>query len=150
MFIKRFFPTKGRQRGDTIVEVLISITVVGMVLGGAYVTANKSLIATRSSQERSNALKLAEAQVEQIKGLSNTNPNALFTAASPFCIYNQTTVLPTSDGRCTQNTTGATATSEPKFHLSISRSGNDFTIRNSWYNAGGTNDHLQIIYRVYQ
>lgn len=152
MFIGKFLRSAtGGQRGDTIVEVLISITVISLVLGGAYATANKSLLITRASQERSNALKLAESQMEQIKGLAVSNPSALFGAASPFCIYNQTTVIAASDPRCVQNTAGGTATAEPKFSLSVTRAGNDFTVRNSWLNPDGKQtDQLQIIYRVYQ
>src|SRR5262245_14367511 len=78
--------TTARQRGDTIVEVLIAIAVAGVVLAGAYVTSNRSLAATRAAQERSNALKLAEAQMEKIKSLAISNPTALFAVSSAFCV----------------------------------------------------------------
>ncbi len=140
-----------RERGDTIVEVLISLTVVSMVLGGAYVTTNKSLVATRSAQEHASALKLAETQVEQLKGLVATNPSAVFTAASPFCIYNQTTIVAANNANCVQDAGGAPTTNEPAFHLSIARSGNDFTIQDTWTDvSGNTTDSLQISYRIYQ
>ena len=67
-----------RQRGDTLVEVLIAIAVVSLILGGAYVTTNRSLYATRAAQERGNALKLAESQIEQLKGIVASNPTAVF------------------------------------------------------------------------
>ena len=122
-----------------------------MVLGGAYVTANNSQQATRAAQERANALKLVESQIEQLKGLTATNPGAVFSAASPFCIYEQTTILSASDTRCAQNVSGGTATgSQPPFKLSINRSGNDFTVKNSWQSTKGTTEQLQIVYRVYQ
>jgi type II secretory pathway pseudopilin PulG len=141
-----------RQRGDTIVEVLISLTIVSVVLGGAYVTTNKSLLATRGAQERGNALKLAESQVEQLKGVIATDPDDVFNpgAPSPFCI-DSSGVVATSDPDCTVNTGGTATTAEPKFNLSITRSGNTFTIRNSWTNvAGKVTDQLQIKYRLYQ
>ncbi|HUC89835.1 MAG TPA: prepilin-type N-terminal cleavage/methylation domain-containing protein [Patescibacteria group bacterium] len=153
MFIRRLRSANSepKQRGDTIVEVLISLAVISLVLGGAYATANTSLQITRSSQERSNATKLAESQIEQLKGLANTNPSALFSAPSPFCIYQQTTVVSASDSRCVQNTSGDTATAEPKFKLSIDHSGNDFTVHNSWFDPDGkVTSQLQIVYRVYQ
>jgi len=146
----------GRQCGDTIVEVLISITVISLILGGAYVTTNKSLIATRSAQERGNALKLAESQVEQIKGLVVTNPTAIFGGGvpSPFCVYSNSgtlTVVASSDVNCVVNTSGVATTTEPKFSLSVTRSGNDFTIRDTWNDlSGGVTDQVQIKYRVYQ
>lgn len=155
MLIHRLRHHHNKQRGDTIVEVLISITVISMILGGAYVTTNKSLIATRSAQERGNALKLAESQVEQLKGQIATNAAAVYAAASPFCIYNDfavgtITIQPASDVKCKVGTNGVQSGVEPRFSLSITRSGNDFLVENSWFNVGGeTTDKLQIRYRVY-
>jgi len=151
MFIKRWVNTVQAQRGDTIVEVLIAITVVSMVLGGAYVTTNKSLLATRSAQEHATALKLVESQLEQIKGLAITNPNAIFTGPSPFCVYNQTTVVSTTDPRCTQSAAGVATTTDPKFNLAITRNGNEFTVKNSWTDVTGKlTDQLSLKYRLYQ
>ncbi|HEV7454322.1 MAG TPA: prepilin-type N-terminal cleavage/methylation domain-containing protein [Candidatus Saccharimonadales bacterium] len=144
------------QRGDTIVEVLISITVISLILGGAYVTTNKSLLATRTAQERSNALKLAESQVEQLKGAIANSATAatIFSSTTPFCIYatgGTLTVATPASGNCTLNTAGITTAAEPKFNLSISRTGNDFTVSNTWNNLSGTTvEQLQIDYRVYK
>lgn len=55
------------QQGDTIVEVLIAIAIVSLTLAGAYASVNRSSNATRTAQERGEALKWAETQVEQIK-----------------------------------------------------------------------------------
>ena len=55
MFIKRLRALS--ERGDTLVEVLIAIAVVSLILGGAFVTTNKNLQATREAQERGNAQK---------------------------------------------------------------------------------------------
>jgi type II secretory pathway pseudopilin PulG len=147
-----------RQRGDTIVEVLISLTVISLVLGGAYVTTNKSLIATRSAQERSNALKLAESQIEQIKGLIATSPTTVFGGAvpSPFCVYTDTStstvkLVAATDVHCIVDTSGAATTAEPKFKLSVTRSVNDFTVKNTWNDlSGNVTDQLQLKYRAYQ
>ncbi|HSX16632.1 MAG TPA: hypothetical protein VLH86_00865 [Patescibacteria group bacterium] len=155
MFINRHTHTKRSQAGDTIVEVLISITVISLILGGAYVTTNKSLIATRSAQERGNSLKLAESQLEQIKGVVATNPNAIFGGAvpSPFCVYANAgtlNVVAATNANCTVNTAGAATTTEPKFKLSVTRSGNDFTIKNTWNDlSGNVTDNLQLKYRIY-
>jgi type II secretory pathway pseudopilin PulG len=72
------------QTGDTIVEVLIAIAIISLVLTGAFSTTHKSLAATRSSQEHSEALKLLESQIENIRSYAiypaTTNP------AEPFCV----------------------------------------------------------------
>lgn len=55
------------QRGDTIIEVMIAIAVVGMVLGASYRIANRALQTGRFAQEQTEALKIAESQVEKLK-----------------------------------------------------------------------------------
>jgi Tfp pilus assembly protein PilV len=62
------------QTGDTIVEVLISLMVIGLAIGIGYGIASRSLKAARQSQERTEAVKIAEGQIERMKGaLSGTN-----------------------------------------------------------------------------
>lgn len=145
-------PQTLRQRGDTIVEVLIAMTVIAMVLAGAYVTTNRSIQNTRSAQERGNALKLAEAQIEQLKGVIATTPDAIFASAitnSPFCVYNNAPV-PVANANCSQGTNGAATLAEPQFNLSMTRAGNTFTVLNSWNDVNGkTIDKLQLTYRAY-
>lgn len=141
-----------RERGDTITEVLIAIAVVSLVLGGAYVTANRSLQNTRDAEERSNALKVAEGQVEQLKYLSSANPAALFGASVPasFCISGGTSVA-SSTAPCRVNSTGAATTVEPAYNISITRSGNTFTVRSVWTKVGGhAQNSVELKYRVYQ
>jgi len=142
-----------RQRGDTLVEVLISIAVVSLILGGAYVTTSRSLNATRAAQERGIALKLAESQIERLKGLAATNPTALFGAAAPnpFCISSAGAVIAASNAACAVDTSGAATTVQPIFRLSIARAGNEFTLTETWVDVSGKNtDRMQMKYRVYQ
>lgn len=141
-----------RERGDTLVEVLIAIAVISLILGGAYVTTNRSLQATRGAQERSIALKLAESQIERIKGLMSTNPAAVTGASSPFCI-SAASGLPVvaSNAACAVDANGAPNSVEPIFHLSVARTGNDFVLTETWFNVSGrTTDNLQLRYRVYE
>lgn len=78
-----------RQRGDTIVEVLISMSVVSLVLTGAFVSAQGSLTGTRRSQERVEALKTAEFDVEKLRSLATSSPDSvLFNTGNSgqFCL----------------------------------------------------------------
>ncbi|HTH72243.1 MAG TPA: prepilin-type N-terminal cleavage/methylation domain-containing protein [Candidatus Pristimantibacillus sp.] len=153
---------QSRERGDTLVEVLIAIAVVSLILGGAYTTTNRSLQATRASEERSVALKLAESQIEQIKGLVASAPSTIFLAASPFCIsaglpvttagLNTTTGQPTGtfNAACAVDATGAPTTNEPVYRLSVARNTNDFVLTETWTDVGGRNaDSMQLRYRLY-
>jgi prepilin-type N-terminal cleavage/methylation domain-containing protein len=150
MFIGRSYPAS--QRGDTIVEVLIAMAVITMVLAGAYVVTNRSLSATRSAQERTIALKLAESQLEQVKALAAASPDNIFGAAapSPFCISNVGAVVDATNAACAVDTVGAPTTKQPLFRISVARSGNDFVLTETWADVNGRNsDTLQLRYRVY-
>jgi type II secretory pathway pseudopilin PulG len=56
-----------RQRGDTIVEVLLCIAIVGAVIAGAYALASNSLQEGISASAHTQAIKRAEAQIEALK-----------------------------------------------------------------------------------
>jgi len=128
--------------GDTIVEVLIAIAIVSVVLGGAYVSANNSLTGTRQAQERGESLKLAEEQIERLSE-AKINP-AVFTQTN-FCINNTLQLKPDTDPACQQAPQGGVV-----YKTSIARTGNTFTINNSWERAGGGgNEQLSLIYRLY-
>lgn len=75
------------SRGDTIVEVLIAILVMSVILTGAFVSARRSQAGIRQSQERVEALKVAEAQLERIRYKARTGTGAeLYTAPHTFCV----------------------------------------------------------------
>jgi prepilin-type N-terminal cleavage/methylation domain-containing protein len=61
------FRMRRSQKGDTLVEVLISIALVGLVLATSYGTASRSVRIGREAQERAEATRIAESQVEQVK-----------------------------------------------------------------------------------
>jgi type II secretory pathway pseudopilin PulG len=56
-----------KHRGDTIIEVLLSMTIAAAVISGAYALASRSLAEGVSASEHSQAIKLAESQVEALK-----------------------------------------------------------------------------------
>lgn len=78
------------QAGDTIVEVLLALAIIGLVLGAAYGTAERSIRVVRQSHERSEALKVGENQIETIKSrTSDSDPvvrGEIFSTSEDFCI----------------------------------------------------------------
>ena len=58
---------RNNQHGDTIIEVMLAVAVVGMVLAASYSIANRALLTGRYAQEQTEALKQAESQVEKLK-----------------------------------------------------------------------------------
>lgn len=146
-----------KQRGDTIVEVLIAIAVVSLILGGAYITTNRSLIATRTAEERSVALKLVESQLEQLKGFAKNNPQALFDNALTyaFCIDNSGQIVAATTPGCQVNGGGEPVGQQvqPRFRLSIQRATDNstFTVTNQWDNVRGQGaDNITMVYRIHE
>lgn len=148
---------RSSQRGDTLVEVLIAIAVVSLILGGAYVTTNRSLQATRAAQERAIALKLAESQIERLKAQMSSSTGSVAILAIPetsdFCIsYASNGPVTLPNAACILDTSGAAAGAgvEPAFRMAIRRTGFTFVLTETWYNVSGRNtDKLELRYRVY-
>lgn len=144
--------------GDTIVEVLLVITIVSSVLAGAFVSASRSLKETRGAQERGESLKLAEAQFERLRSVALNPASAVFTTSSYFCIDSSLQVRflgstnrddfspATYPSQCQQAPQGGTV-----YYVSIDRGpGNVFTVVSRWDNAKGTGrDEVKIVQRLY-
>ena len=123
----------GDSKGDTIVEVLIAISVVSLLLAGAYTSTRRSVNATRTAQEQGEALKLAESQVEQIK--ISIDSDKLNFAQGNFCLDPATGVpaLPA----------GSSCSSGPIPYSVLTThtlNSHDFVVKVTWPGlAGGTN-----------
>lgn len=80
-------PIHRNQIGDTIVEVLFAVVVVGLAIALGYGIASRSLRASRQAQERVEALKIVEGQIEQLKNAAN-GPGAasFFDTDTVYCI----------------------------------------------------------------
>jgi prepilin-type N-terminal cleavage/methylation domain-containing protein len=91
----RLAPHRVGQRGDTIVEVLIALTILASALGIAYATAHRSLRNSRQAQEHGEAYKLAESQLEALRNLSGSPAQNVFNSTTGYCIDTTTmTVVP--------------------------------------------------------
>jgi len=55
------------NRGDTIVEVMVTLAILGLAFSIAYATANHSLMLARNSEEHSEATQFLQSQIEQIR-----------------------------------------------------------------------------------
>jgi Tfp pilus assembly protein PilV len=140
------------NRGDTIIEVLISIAVIGAVMGGAYATANKNTKINQASQERLVAIKIAESQLERLKAAADTNAENLFTH-SDFCLDQAGAIVqPSSNSACHVNALGQPTGADPVYSINIARGvpaytsgagiviGYPYTVRVVWPSVMGTGD----------
>lgn len=87
-----------RQAGDTIVEVMIVLAVLGLAIGISFSTANRSLLDARQAQENAQATERLQAQIENLRTMAanqptlpngSPNPDYIFQPAGQhFCTYN--------------------------------------------------------------
>jgi type II secretory pathway pseudopilin PulG len=155
------------SRGDTIVEVLLAIAIIGSVLGAAYVTSNNNTQINRGSQERLQGIKLAESQLERLKALSS-NPSTkdiIFGTSGNFCLTQANTRVPTTNNACKVTGSGdpiPNADHQPQYQISIVPSAGDIgntpttsgklhTITVSWENIRGEGeDNVRYVYGVFR
>ncbi len=148
---------KNVYRGDTIVEVLIAMAVIALVLGGSYATASRSLQVGRRAQERVEAVKLVEAQIEQLKYLAIDPTKDMFNANAGqniFCIDNSAKVAITDfnnhaayPGACVK---------QGLFSVGMRYEGanpgqdNTFTVQAKWDRlGGGGTEEVVVKYRLH-
>jgi len=144
--------TLNNQNGDTIVEVLLAIAVVSVVLAGAYASVTRSLNSARVSQERSEAVKFVEGQLESLEVvLKDPDPakkNIILSAATgDFCLDDTLTVQvdPISSTDCKKGPDG-------RYRLfTIYDSGPEKFISSArWDRAGGGEEQrIDIVYKVH-
>lgn len=143
------------SRGDTIVEVLLAIAVASAVLGGAYVSANRSLNGTRQAQERAEAVKFVEGQLERLKEVAKTDTTVFNTPPNPFCITETSTPSGVQLNRVVSGDPGCRQGTDGRYALQIQRdtSGGTttFTASARWDRVGGGGqDQVILVYRMYR
>jgi prepilin-type N-terminal cleavage/methylation domain-containing protein len=83
---------KLKQRGDTIVEVMIVLAILGLAISISYATASRSLKNTRQAQENAEATELVRGQIEALRTVAcnTTDPDcdrpALINSNATFCL----------------------------------------------------------------
>ncbi len=130
------------QAGDTIVEVLIAIMVMSIVLGGAYVSANRSLNNSRQAQERAEALKVGQSQLEKLKSLAASSPSTVFDTSILYCINSAGAKKPAADPSCVY---------PPRYKVTVKDGPipDDFTVTVTWDSLRGGKDQIVMNYRLH-
>ena len=73
--------------GDTIVEVLIVLAVVGLTIAIAYATASAAMHSVLRAQQRSNAIQFASSQIESLRA-SQQSGKLVGYNTQYFCFQN--------------------------------------------------------------
>lgn len=145
------------NKGDTIVEVLISIAIVSSVLAGAFTVTQQSSHAVRDSQERAAMLQLLQGQVELVRALTvgdATSPIPIPTSAGQyFCIDPSFRSVQTyTGGRAPTNNLSVV----PRlckgvnglYNMGISNNSGTFTFEGWWAKIGGGTNYMSLSYRI--
>lgn len=75
---------KLNKAGDTIVEVMVVLSILGLAIGISYATATRSLKSTRAAQENAEATAVLQSQLETLRYLAPSMSNP--TTYGTFCI----------------------------------------------------------------
>ena len=98
------------KKGDTIVEVLIALTILSLAMSISYATVNSSIQGLLVARTTAKATSLLQQQVETLRITSNLGSNtdttgfcfdgkgSLAVAGTATCVINNTTVKITEDG----------------------------------------------------
>ena len=143
-----------RQNGDTIVEVLIAMAVASSILALTYTTMNRNLLITQTAQERTEATKLAQGQLESLKAVTDTT----VPASTKFC-FSTTGVLTSgfspsipTDSLDADDFTGypGACNQESIYYIAIKRTATkSYTIYVRWDRVdGGARDQVVMAYRT--
>ncbi len=138
--------------GDTIVEVMIVLTVLGLAISISYATANRSLLNARQAQENSYATNLLQSQLEALRVLSPnpiTPANQYIYQPYDFCVNT------TNPSYIVVKNTTTTCQFGPngwyKVTISYNQPANDlFILRAVWPDVRGDGqDSVQLSYRLH-
>lgn len=134
------------QKGDTIVEVLISVAIVGLMLTGAFAISNASYRQIRMAQERSEAQRIAQSAVELLDTGTAAKKLTEGPSPAPFCILPDLTTPVAAATEC--NDQGGL------YDVSIKRAGDaggsryTFVVTVTWDGLSGRQEQLSVDYRV--
>lgn len=71
--------------GDTIIEVLIAIAVSASVIALTYITMNKNIAITQANQDRIEATRIIQSQIEALRVSHHDILQSLTIPNAPFC-----------------------------------------------------------------
>lgn len=151
MFISRL--RTHSQRGDTIVEVLISVAIVSLVLAASYAITSRNLAVSQDTQERSQALQVGQQQLEMMRVLSTSTPQVAVPVTAPLNCIKSSGGVPsaaTLATDCKVDSSGTVnCTSQPCYGVGITDLGsNTYEVTVKWTNSHGAQAKLSLDYGI--
>jgi len=152
----KIFKNRSEQRGDTIIEVLVVLAVLGLAIGVSYGIANTSLLSTKGAQENAQATEILQAQLEAVRSmLPNDDGTQSVTdvkKAGPYCVDTSGSSYQTTTGCTFGNDGQIDSTGNGLYTVQITYDGTStFTLTATWSDIHGQGqDKSTLVYRDYQ
>ena len=157
------------ERGDTIVEVMIAMAIVGAMLIGGYNVVTRTTRNAQDVKERGEALRLLEGQIELLRSgvaKGSTSPEYPIDLAGKVFCYDNTGVLKSVLASGADEFTMPTLVAPPDadyepacrtgqagfYRLAIQETDptqNVFKVQAVWDGVTGQEARAEIVYRVY-
>lgn len=160
--------TKLNSKGDTILEVLISVAILSLILTSSFALTNRSSIANRQAAERGEASKLGQSELEKLKyylsspGITAPSNNSFFCVdtsnpVSPTIVLlpminptNIDTLYNSIDNRCKKGTDSRYATFIYREPSGSEEATNTYTTYVRWDSVTGRGtDKINLVHRLY-
>jgi Tfp pilus assembly protein PilV len=143
-YLRRGFRTWGQ--GDTIVEVMMSMTVLAIVLATTYSLSTRAFQGGLNSQYRDQAINYTQQQLEMIREADNNKPATIstYTAApynTSFCIDPNTKV------RLTPSATNCVFDKQYTVTYKYDNASKTFTVTTTWQSATSTIQKNVVYYK---
>ena len=138
-----------KERGDTIVEVLVALVVIASVLAGAFLLTRTSVRNVRDSEEHAQALNILQGQLEQLRAYA---PNA--SSADATTIRNSSRFCFNTGGSLATGASCNDMGSNSLYDITIDRTRTvstgteEFLGTASWDKLGGGQSRVQLVYRI--
>lgn len=140
---------ESQGRGDTIVEVMISLVVLSMILATVYAMGARSLRVGTESNQRTEALSVAQSQIDLLINAKNLDPNFAtnYQVAQPFCLKpdgtKDTSAQSNSNKLCNSYNGG-------QYNIGVNYNSNIFTITAQWPSTDAPNGvaNLNLYYKL--
>lgn len=141
-----------RQAGDTIIEVMSAIAILGLAIGAAFSLSTRSFHSAVSTEEHTEALYLAQGQAEFLKnvGLNNATATLLTTQNNGVFCFDDDSGTPSaaSSGTCTSYKGSIYDVSITYCNGVGCGQQNVFTIQTNWTSSGtGTPNNVTMYYK---
>jgi Tfp pilus assembly protein PilV len=145
MFIKKLLKN---SKGDTIVEVLLSIATLSLVLTVSYALTNRNSQYIQQSQERSEAQNISEQQLELLRDY--LEPATDWNASHFICFDNANPPQPTANNnQCFKGIQDVPGVGRYHTVISYDDATHTYTVETTWSSlTGATQQNLDLSYKL--